>query len=182
MQAKKKVKVTIKVNHFINDIRSGMSDIDLMGTYGLSAKGLQGTFRKLVEGNFIGQAELDRRAAPYWDTADLQNMRLFPRCYPALSVTVRDLTNPASKGLVTDITERGVGTRGLVAKADETRILELNPEELEDMSLLTVEVRCRWGKLDRTTGSYMAGFEISRISDESLRRLNKLIQEMTFSD
>lgn len=182
MLAKRKIRVKIKVNQLVNDIRAGMSDIDLMGRYGLSAKGLQSTFKKLVEGKFISQGELNQRSMPYWDTADLQNLRRWERSYPALTVTVQDLKNPGAKGLLQDVSERGIGVRGIVAKPNDTRILVLNPTELEEMLPFMFEVLCRWGKLDADKKTYSAGFEISRISDQSLEQLKTLIRDVTFSD
>lgn len=182
MLAKRKIKIRIKVNQLVNDIRDGMTDIDLMGRYGLSAKGLESIFRKLVEGKYIGQGELKRRAEPYSDTADLQNMRRLQRSYPALTVSVRDLRNPGAKGILHDVSERGIGVRGIVAKPNDTRILVVNPRELEEMLPFMFECLCRWGKLDADKSSYAAGFEVTRISDESLNQLKRLIREVTFSD
>lgn len=182
MLAKKKVKVRIKVNELVNDLRAGMSDIELMGRYGLSAKGLESTFRKLVEGNFISQTELNGRAMPYSDTADIQNLRRVKRSYPALTVSVRDFRIPGEEGLLHDVSERGIGVRGLAAKPNETRIFVLEANEVEEMSPFMFEGLCRWARLDEETSICTAGFEISRISDENLGRLRRLIREVTFSD
>jgi hypothetical protein len=43
------------------DIRGGMTDMALMAKYALSARGLEGLCRKLVEAGKVEQAELDRR-------------------------------------------------------------------------------------------------------------------------
>ena len=182
MLAKRKIKVRIKVNQLVNDIRAGMNDIDLMNRHGLSAKGLESTFKKLVEGKFISQSELDRRSMPFWDTADVQDMRRVERYYPALTVTVRDLRKPGTKGVLHDVSERGIGVRGIVAKPNEVKLLSLNLSELEEIVPFAFEGLCRWGRLDPDRHTYSAGFEINRISDDSLDRLKVLIREATFGD
>ena len=51
----------ITAREVLRDIRSGLSDQDLMEKYTLSAQGLQSVFHKLVNAGVITQAELDDR-------------------------------------------------------------------------------------------------------------------------
>lgn len=55
-------KPTVSAREVITDIRSGMSDATLMEKYGLSAKGLQRLFGKLLKAGAIQQRDLDQRA------------------------------------------------------------------------------------------------------------------------
>ena len=58
-----KQKVSAKA--VIADLRSGISDADLMHKYGLTSKGLESLFEKLVEKKVLTAAEIaDRRSAP----------------------------------------------------------------------------------------------------------------------
>ena len=47
-----------------NDIRSGMTDAELMEKYHLTAKGLESLFRKLVEAKLLEQSFVSKRTAP----------------------------------------------------------------------------------------------------------------------
>ena len=58
----------IKADQVLKDIRSGMSDGELMVTYHLSPKGLQSLFNKLVQGGFIDLEELDQRMPTFMGT------------------------------------------------------------------------------------------------------------------
>lgn len=67
-------KTKIKARDVVNDIRAGMTDPELMEKYGLSAKGLQSLFRKLLEVKAIASSELKRRRADYHDTTIIQQI------------------------------------------------------------------------------------------------------------
>ena len=45
----------------VNDIRLGISDVAMMQKYGISARGLERLFKKLVEAGAIEQFELEQR-------------------------------------------------------------------------------------------------------------------------
>jgi uncharacterized protein (DUF433 family) len=55
----------------IMDIQAGLDDAQLMAKYGLSAKGLQSMFRKLVARGLIAESMLDERMAAVDATVDL---------------------------------------------------------------------------------------------------------------
>jgi uncharacterized protein (DUF433 family) len=63
-------KTRINSGEAITDIRAGLSDTDLMEKYGLSAKGLDSLFRKLVAADRLDASELDQRRRSL-DWADL---------------------------------------------------------------------------------------------------------------
>ncbi len=54
-------KVTISARDVLKCVESGMSDSELMERYGISPKGLQSLFRKLVSAGLISGAQLDKR-------------------------------------------------------------------------------------------------------------------------
>ncbi len=58
----------INAKAVVQDIRSGMTDGDLMERYRLSAKGLRSTFQKLLAARLITQAEYGNRLTDYEDT------------------------------------------------------------------------------------------------------------------
>lgn len=60
-------KRVIEAKDIVNDIRSGMSEAELMEKYSLSSKGLQSAFQKLIKGGIMmaeevyGQYQTGRR-------------------------------------------------------------------------------------------------------------------------
>ncbi|MFC1836738.1 hypothetical protein ACFL2Q_18770, partial [Thermodesulfobacteriota bacterium] len=54
-------KTRIRAEEAVRDIRTGVTDEDMMEKYSLSAKGLSSLFRKLVAAQEIDQSELDTR-------------------------------------------------------------------------------------------------------------------------
>lgn len=67
----------VKAKDIVNDIRSQMTDAELMAKYSLSAKGLQSVFEKLIEMKAMARAELAWRPAEYEDTAVIRNVDAF---------------------------------------------------------------------------------------------------------
>jgi hypothetical protein len=72
-----KRKITAK--DMLRDIRSGLSDQDLMEKHTLSAQGLQSVFHKLVTAGVVTQAELDDRVPITERTVDL-GLYICPAC------------------------------------------------------------------------------------------------------
>jgi hypothetical protein len=64
-------KRTINAKEIVNDIRSGMTDLQLMAKYTLSERGLESVLRKLLEAKIITKAEVDWRPVDYDDTVFL---------------------------------------------------------------------------------------------------------------
>jgi hypothetical protein len=69
----------ITAREVLRDIRSGLSDQDLMEKYTLSAQGLQSVFHKLVNAGVITQPELDDRVPITERTVDL-GLFICPAC------------------------------------------------------------------------------------------------------
>ena len=69
-------KQEIYAKEILNDIRSGMDDVNLMHKYKVTAKGLDSVFRKLLAAGLISQQELNARKMGYVETVNLSG--LFP--------------------------------------------------------------------------------------------------------
>lgn len=78
-------KRTIDAREVLKDIKSSMSDADLMEKYSLSARGLQSLFQKLQSANLLSQQDLDDRTPLTERTVTLDVFRC-PSCgYPQFS-------------------------------------------------------------------------------------------------
>jgi hypothetical protein len=64
-------KRTINSKEVVRDIRSHMTDEELMAKYRLSVRGLKSVLRKLLEAKLITQSEFDWRPVDYDDTVFL---------------------------------------------------------------------------------------------------------------
>ncbi len=175
MRSKKR----IKISDLVNDIRGGLSDIDLMVKYQLSVKGLQSAFRKLLDGNCVTRKDLDERMSSYDDTIDIDDVRKFPRNVPAVPITIYDTERPDAVGTLWDITETGVGARGIEAAVDQIKTLAIMVGKFSEFDPFEIEAKCRWVRRSRHDGELATGFEITNISEESLRRLRELISGLT---
>jgi len=69
-------KQEIRAKEILNDIRSGMDDVNLMQKYKVTGKGLDSAFRKLLTAGLISQQYLNARRIGYEETVELSG--LFP--------------------------------------------------------------------------------------------------------
>ena len=110
MQPKRK----IKAKDIVNDIREGMNDAQLMDKHKLSSKGLQSVFKKLIDVKAIKPREVfNRDPSPGDDTADVASVRLISRDFMEPLLPICDADDPKNMGTITDITEKGLGIRGI---------------------------------------------------------------------
>lgn len=65
----------IRIREALADVRSGMTDAELMDKYRLAAKGLQSLFAKLIDGGLITLEELERRMPGFMGSALLATER-----------------------------------------------------------------------------------------------------------
>ena len=160
----------------IADIRSGMSDFELMEKYGLSSDGLRFALQTLVDTKVITVKEL------YGDTVSVEPAPETTRKYLAVALDIFDSERPEIRGEVTDISETGVGIIGIEGKVGERRAFSIPAEAFIGVDWIVFESRCRWAEKDKTSGQWSAGFEITGISEKCLGDLRRLIESLPFLD
>jgi hypothetical protein len=84
-------------------------------------------------------------------------------------------------GRIRDLSEVGVGVRGLEAQVGELKSLLVVPDEFLEVGPFSFEAKCRWSKMGGQGKFCSAGFEITDIEEDSLIQLQELLQLMTFS-
>src|SRR5271157_4298888 len=62
------IKREIFAKEILNDIKSGMDDVNLMQKYKVTVKGLDGVFRKLLTAGLISERELNSRKLGFEET------------------------------------------------------------------------------------------------------------------
>jgi hypothetical protein len=161
---------------FVNDIRTGLSDTELMQKYGLSARGLQSIFGKLIDAKAIDPAEIYERSAFGDSTVDVEVIHLSLRGHPSFTPSIYEAVNPEVIGTVRKITEKQLEVVGIEAGFDETKTLIIMIGRHMKVEPVFLKAKCRWCRKEPPGGQHVAGFEITSISEDNLRELKKLIR------
>jgi hypothetical protein len=169
----------IPARDVVRDIRHGAGTSELMKKYSLSANGLQKVLNQLADTKMIHVSELPAELLTFFRAAVSSDTRREERHCIDFDLPVWDARYPQTKGQVLDITERGIGILGLPATIDEAKALVIYSEEFLEIEPFTVVAVCRWVKRAEDTGEYVSGFQVSKIHEEDLEELRKLIQLLT---
>lgn len=172
---------TINPAELVNDIRSGMTDVQLMEKHKVSLRSLASLLKQLVEFKALRPREVFGRLPEYADDvvlenveATLESMRKLPRQYVDVSVGVLDAKDPEARGWLCDVTEEGLGIKGIACRVGENRTLLVTPYQRTECEPFLVRAECRWCR-SRVGEEDSAGFKITAISEESLTELRKLV-------
>ncbi len=172
-------KTTIRAKDAVNDIRAGMTNLELMEKYRLSAKGLKSLFMKLVDFRAVKYGELDARTQQVDDTVDVDQQRVVARSYVFVNLPICEADTKSEDGYVRDVTQKGLQIAGLAATVGSSKALVLKPEGLADVSPFILEAPCKWAKPATDVEESLAGGEITNISEEGIRGLSDLIRVLT---
>ncbi len=177
------LKRIIKAKDVVNDIRNGLSDPQLMSKYGVSPKGLQGIFTKLVKAKAILPEELfDRAPLLADDSVTVESIRMDPREKLEITIHVSDAADSKQKGILRDLSLAGVGVRGIETRKGEVRTLVVTASSLFPVDSFSFEALCRWVRRRRSDGTIDAGFEITNISGEAKKQLKTIIRTMNLPE
>ena len=169
----------IKGRDILNDIRSCMTDEELMEKYEMSFRALQSAFEQLLASGLITKKELRSRSSQASDNETTTVTRRLPRDYLVVQVPIYDVGRPEARGVIRDLTEEGIGIIGIEAGLDEIKILAILTGNRRLADKIVFEAKCRWVKKD-SEGEYMCGFRITNITKENLGKLRELIQELNW--
>jgi uncharacterized protein (DUF433 family) len=170
----------IKTTEIVKDLRSGMTDFGLMEKYNVSSEGLQKAFQSLVEAGALRREEISGRPAQD-DSVFIECMRELPRQHLAMAVTIYEVARPEVKGTLRDISEKGVGITGIPARVGEVKTLVIPAETFIEADKIVFEAKCVWAQTEGTEDRYVAGFQITSISEKCLDHLRLLIRSVCFS-
>jgi hypothetical protein len=169
----------IKAKELVNDIVSGLGDTELMRKYKLTFRGLQSVFRKLVDVGIVNEAALEGRLVPPLNAETTVITRL-PRKDIYVPLPVQDVDNPDVLGIVVNISERGLGVKGLKAEVEEIKKLAIKPDKFLELKTVTFKAKCRWVKPNDDPQEILSGFETVSIAHEELEELKNLIETMDY--
>lgn len=173
-------KRTIKAKEIVADIRSGLTDKQLVDKYNISLNALEHIFRELVDANALQEREVSGRFASTEDNQPVGNRRRLHRNYVFVRLPIYDLENLLNEGLVVDISEDGLQITGIAAKVGEKKAFLVQADYFADVFPFSFDAECNWAS-ESKEGEWTAGFEIMSISEGGLEELRKLIRMLALS-
>jgi len=175
-------KRSIKAREIIRDVRSGLTETELMKKYRLSSGRLKSVLERLVEAKILEESELQSRIVLAQESTGTRAMRSRTRGYLLFSIPVYDTDNLEVEGWLIDIEEQGLQTNGLKAEVGEVKSLLIRSDEFVDVYPFGIDAECRWVEPDEAEGNLSAGFRIISITPWALQQLRKLRKLVTFSE
>lgn len=164
----------------LRDLRSGMSDRELMQEYRLTPRGLGSLLRDLVDAKAISVSELLQRSAVPDEVPELlAEFRVLPRNHVGFPLPVYEAQHPELWGFVCDITVDGVGIKGLPAHIDEIKTFVIPADEFFQISPIVFQGLCCWSEESTEESGNTAGFRVVEILKGSMRELQKVIQALS---
>ena len=173
----------IKAKEIVADIRARLTDFELMEKYQVTLEGLHKVFDQLVKAGALRPEELEERTPFFDDPANRSKTRAFPRKQVDVPLPIYDSHDSAAKGIVKDLSEKGIRIEGITAMVGESKTFLIPADIFPDVDPIGFEAKCRWvEKKGADKGLCITGFEITGISDDSSRKLRKLIEKLSFQE
>jgi hypothetical protein len=175
-------KKQINGRNVIDDVRSGMTDLELQVKYGLSTKGLCTIYEKLVDSGVISHSELSKCSGLYSLRSGHKESRSHPRADLVVRVPVYDL-GTGSIGLLRDISETGLRVAGIEVMVGQARTFQVPVDMFMQAEPLLIFAECKWTKTRRKRTEYVvAGFEIIDLSANDRDTLQNFISVLLLSE
>ncbi len=159
------------------DIRAGMSQSDLLKKYDISESVFRQLSKKLLAAQGIRLA------------TDAETVIMDPVEFPATRESVRhevdfdlpayEADRPETLGMVREVSEESVSVAGIDAAVGDTKTLVVLGDELGQFSSFEFDGSCLWSFADAEEGTCLAGFAISKISENDAQELRKLVRVIT---
>jgi hypothetical protein len=162
---------------FLKDLHDGMVDRELMKKYKLTPRGLGTLFRNLVNAEVISFRELIKMASGQLNLPEMiAELRIRSRKQVEFLLPVSDLEEPENVGLVYDISDDGVGTRGLKASVHEIMTLVIPADDYFHVEPVIFKGVCRWVEEKEDRWESAAGFRVEELLRGSLTGLQDIIR------
>ncbi len=172
---------TISASACVSDIRSDMTDAELMAKYRISRKELRTIFRKLVAAKAISHSELYEKSPMYKKSYDDIQRRRKPRVDISVPLPIYCVES-AKEGLIRDISETGFRVAGIPSKVGLVKTFQFPVDMFVGFDPLLLIAQCMWTETKGTSFDYMvAGYDIRYISESDLVALKRLVQLLLLS-
>jgi hypothetical protein len=166
----------------VKDIRSGVSDEDLMAKYDLPPRGLRALFKKLLDSHLVSHSELYNTSALYRERIDRIKQRRSPRADLSVPLPVYDMDS-SSFGVARDISETGLCVAGIPSAVGEVKTFQIPIDNFMNADPLLLIAECRWVKEKGDKEKYfVAGFQLLDLSDADRSTLQRVMHILLLSD
>ena len=152
------------------DYRSGMTVAEIAKKNGFLAANFNNILKRLERLLFLSHDNSTGKTGSHCTEYGARDRRSFPRLQrPVLTTRIYEADVPEKTGLILDLSESGIGVRGIESQMGQEKTLFMNVGDFDDYEPLTFECRCQWISVyDDTQRDLCAGFEITSISEKSL--------------
>jgi len=176
------MKRTISASSISEDIRSGLSETELMAKHGLTLKGLQRLFKALVHAKIVTPEDMYERFASYRQRIDQLKQRQARRVSLSVRLPVYDVSS-AKYGILRDISETGLRVAGLEYQVGDVTTFQLPVDEFMNAAPLLVMAKCRWvSEKGKEVKYFVAGFELEDLSLADRKILKEFINLLLLGD
>ena len=167
---------TIRVRDIVSDVRSGASDFELIAKYELSSVRLETLLSDLVRKGHLRHAELIERSPYYDDPSNRSQTRRELRTRVRIRLAVYDARGRSILGVIRDISDTGLRLATYSPDVAKSGVFLIRAEPFDQVKPFRFKAACRWvSPREHERTYYLAGFEITEISDEARSELRKLI-------
>ena len=174
-----KAKREVRAKDVLEDLQKGLQNSELQEKYRLSGKGLVKVLRTLVSAKLLNIKDIEDRLAILPKPESSPETRQERRCYPGFGILIHELDDLAEDYYIQDISLSGFKITGMPTKVGESRTFLIEADEFVDVFPFSLKAECRWVKADSNMNEYVAGFEITKITEQSLNELKQIIKHMT---
>jgi uncharacterized protein (DUF433 family) len=167
---------TIRVRDIVSDVRAGASDFELMSKYEVSSVVLETLLGDLVKKGHLRHAELIERSPYYDDPANRVQTRKKLRTRVRIRMAVYDSRDRSILGVLRDISDTGLRLATYSQEVAKCEAFLIRAEPFDQVKPFRFKAVCRWiSPREHEKPYYLAGFEITEISDEARSELRKLV-------
>ena len=85
----------------------------------------------------------------------VENMRELPRHYLAIAVEIHEAKRPEIRGMLSNITEKGIAMTGMSARVGDTKTFVIPTGDFIKSDPIMFEARCQWAEEERDTGEWL---------------------------
>jgi hypothetical protein len=174
-------KRTIKVKEIVDDVRSGVSAEEMIRKYNLSPNLMRNILVRIVVAKKLDETEVQNLYCGIDESLAVRDRRKDLRYYVYVPLPIYDVENLMEEGQVVDISEGGLRINGIQASQGEKREFVVQPDYFGNAFPFCFEATCRWSSQNES-GEWVAGFEISTISDGGLEQLRQIVRMLALPE
>jgi hypothetical protein len=169
-------KKRIRIREFVQDIWSGLSNLQLMEKHRLSPRELRRAFEKLIDLEGVDFTALYRPPIhPEINISDACS-RKTERHNIAFRVPIYEPHSPDVQGAVRNISDQGIGISGIEATPGEIKSFVIESKHPAGIEQIQLHAECRWTDTDSTTSEPVGGFRMTRITRRNRIELQRLVE------